>query len=89
MVMVRKIKCGTLMSTNPIAWTKSFEKRILRQTEEFQADDVYGGGGNDEYRTSFTEREARTIKKSKTVLIDEFLSMAGNLRWSSSLDVGL
>ncbi|KAF4358401.1 hypothetical protein F8388_018265 [Cannabis sativa] len=23
-------------------------------------------GGNDEYRTSFTEREARTIKKSKT-----------------------
>ncbi|KAF4358391.1 hypothetical protein F8388_020672 [Cannabis sativa] len=50
-----------------ISACKTFlDQRILRQTEEFQADDVYGGGGNDEYRTSFTEREARTIKKSKT-----------------------
>ncbi|KAF4364949.1 hypothetical protein F8388_020663 [Cannabis sativa] len=32
MVMVRKIKCGTLMSTNPIAWTKSFEKEVMMNT---------------------------------------------------------
>ncbi|XP_057958789.1 type IV inositol polyphosphate 5-phosphatase 7-like [Malania oleifera] len=51
-----------------LSWSKSLVRKwfnIKSKNEEFQADDVYGGG-DVEYRNSFSEREPCTIKKSKT-----------------------
>ncbi|CAI0465868.1 unnamed protein product [Linum tenue] len=50
------------------SWSKKMVRKwfnIKSKNEEFQADDVYGGG-EVEYRPSFSEREPSTIKKSKT-----------------------
>ncbi|PSR85346.1 Type IV inositol polyphosphate 5-phosphatase [Actinidia chinensis var. chinensis] len=38
---------------------------IKSKTEDFQADEVVYGGGDVEWRKSFSEREPRTIKKSR------------------------
>ncbi|KAA8550836.1 hypothetical protein F0562_002520 [Nyssa sinensis] len=52
------------------SWPKTLVKKwfnIKSKAEDFQADDVvYGGGGDEEWRNNFPEREACTIKKSKT-----------------------
>ncbi|CAN0857032.1 Type IV inositol polyphosphate 5-phosphatase 7 [Linum grandiflorum] len=51
-----------------VSWSKKMVRKwfnIKSKNEEFQADDVYGGG-EVEYRTSFSEREPCSIKKSKT-----------------------
>ncbi|GMI95973.1 COTYLEDON VASCULAR PATTERN 2 [Hibiscus trionum] len=53
-----------------LSWSKKMVRKwfnIKSKSEDFQADDhVCGGGGEVEYRTSFSEREPCTIKKSKT-----------------------
>lgn len=51
------------------SWSKSLVGKwfnIRSKTEEFQADEVVYGGGDVEWRNSFSEREPCTIKKSKT-----------------------
>ncbi|XAR54700.1 hypothetical protein NMG60_11029957 [Bertholletia excelsa] len=51
------------------SWSKSLVRKwfnIKCKTEEFQADEVVYGGGGVERRNSFSEREACTIKKSRT-----------------------
>ncbi|KAJ6773851.1 TYPE I INOSITOL POLYPHOSPHATE 5-PHOSPHATASE 4 [Salix purpurea] len=52
-----------------LSWPKTLVKKwfnIKSKAEEFQADDVHYGGGGEEWRHNFSEREACTIKKSKT-----------------------
>ncbi|XWS13677.1 hypothetical protein CRYUN_Cryun36dG0058900 [Craigia yunnanensis] len=52
-----------------LSWSKKMVRKwfnIKSKTEDFQADDHVYGGGEVEYRTSFSEREPCTIKKSKT-----------------------
>ncbi|KAL3592728.1 hypothetical protein D5086_011368 [Populus alba] len=52
-----------------LSWPKTLVKKwfnIKSKAEEFQADDVLYGGGGEEWRHTFSEREACTIKKSKT-----------------------
>ncbi|KAH8509279.1 hypothetical protein H0E87_011155 [Populus deltoides] len=52
-----------------LSWPKTLVKKwfnIKSKAEEFQADDVLYGGGGEEWRHNFSEREACTIKKSKT-----------------------
>ncbi|XP_052306261.1 type IV inositol polyphosphate 5-phosphatase 7 isoform X4 [Populus trichocarpa] len=52
-----------------LSWPKTLVKKwfnIKSKAEEFQADDVLYGGGGEDWRRSFSEREACTIKKSKT-----------------------
>ncbi|KAL5702229.1 phosphoinositide 5-phosphatase [Ranunculus cassubicifolius] len=53
-----------------LSWSKNLVRKwfnIKSKTEDFHADDVvYGGGGDGEWRNSFSERETCTIKKSKT-----------------------
>ncbi|KAJ6953819.1 type I inositol polyphosphate 5-phosphatase 4 isoform X2 [Populus alba x Populus x berolinensis] len=57
-----------------LSWPKTLVKKwfnIKSKAEEFQADDVLYGGGGEDWRHSFSEREARTIKKSKTGSVSE------------------
>ncbi|XP_048232797.1 type IV inositol polyphosphate 5-phosphatase 7 isoform X2 [Ricinus communis] len=52
-----------------LSWPKILVKKwfnIKSKAEEFQADDVVYGGGDEDWRSNFSEREACTIKKSKT-----------------------
>ncbi|CAN4093374.1 unnamed protein product [Withania somnifera] len=52
-----------------LSWPKSLVKKwfnIKSKAEDFQADDVVYGGVDDESRNNFSERQASTIKKSKT-----------------------
>ncbi|KAJ9700397.1 hypothetical protein PVL29_005954 [Vitis rotundifolia] len=57
-----------------LSWSKTLVRKwfnIKSKTEEFQADEVVCGGGDVEWRTSFSEREPCTIKKSKTEKISK------------------
>ncbi|KAF8401728.1 hypothetical protein HHK36_012674 [Tetracentron sinense] len=53
-----------------LSWSKTLIRKwfnIKSKAEDFHADDVVNGGGDAEWRNSFSEREeAWTIKKSKT-----------------------
>ncbi|KAJ6336027.1 hypothetical protein OIU78_012599 [Salix suchowensis] len=52
-----------------LSWPKTLVKKwfnIKSKGEEFQADDALYGGGGEDWRHNFSEREACTIKKSKT-----------------------
>ncbi|XP_010651996.1 type IV inositol polyphosphate 5-phosphatase 7 isoform X1 [Vitis vinifera] len=52
-----------------LSWPKTLVKKwfnIKNKAEDFQADDVVYGGGDEDWRNNFSEREACTIKKSKT-----------------------
>ncbi|KAL7151434.1 hypothetical protein ABFS83_04G031300 [Erythranthe nasuta] len=51
------------------SWPKTLVKKWLNiksKTEDFHADDIIRGGIDEELRNNFSEREACTIKKSKT-----------------------
>ncbi|CAK9154408.1 unnamed protein product [Ilex paraguariensis] len=51
------------------SWSKNLVRKwfnIKGKTEEFQADEVVYGGGDAEWRNSFSERETCTLKKSRT-----------------------
>ncbi|KAI3449666.1 hypothetical protein Pfo_006331 [Paulownia fortunei] len=51
------------------SWPKTLVKKwfnIKSKTEDFHADDIICGGVDEEWRNNFSEREACTIKKSKT-----------------------
>ncbi|GMP90956.1 hypothetical protein CsSME_00041862 [Camellia sinensis var. sinensis] len=51
-----------------LSWPKTLVKKWLNiksKTEDFHADDVVYGGGDEEWKNNFSEREACTIKKSK------------------------
>ncbi|GMH08454.1 hypothetical protein Nepgr_010294 [Nepenthes gracilis] len=63
-----------------LSWSKSlFGKwfNIKSKNEEFQADEVAYGGGEVGRRTSFSERDTCTIKKSKT---DKFIKNTDRIR---------
>ncbi|XP_062145127.1 type I inositol polyphosphate 5-phosphatase 4-like [Alnus glutinosa] len=52
-----------------LSWPKTLVKKwfnIRSKAEDFHADDVVYGGGDEEWRSNYSEREACTIKKSKT-----------------------
>ncbi|CAK7346548.1 unnamed protein product [Dovyalis caffra] len=52
-----------------LSWPKTLVKKwfnMKSKAEEFEADDVLYGGGDEDWRHNFSEREACTIKKSKT-----------------------
>ncbi|KAJ6337081.1 hypothetical protein OIU76_006865 [Salix suchowensis] len=52
-----------------LSWPKTLVKKwfnIKSKGEEFQGDDALYGGGGEDWRHNFSEREACTIKKSKT-----------------------
>ncbi|KAF7804732.1 type I inositol polyphosphate 5-phosphatase 4-like [Senna tora] len=52
-----------------LSWPKTLVKKwfnIKSKTEDFQADHIIYGGVDEEWRSNYTEREACTIKKSKT-----------------------
>ncbi|XP_042482154.1 type IV inositol polyphosphate 5-phosphatase 7-like isoform X1 [Macadamia integrifolia] len=52
-----------------LSWSKTLVRKwfnIKSKAEDFHADDIVYGGGDEEPRNSFSEREAYTIKKSKT-----------------------
>ncbi|KAF5200171.1 Type i inositol polyphosphate 5-phosphatase [Thalictrum thalictroides] len=57
-----------------LSWSKNLVRKwfnIKSKTEDFHADDVVYGGGDGEWRNSFSERETCTIKKSKTERSDK------------------
>lgn len=52
-----------------LSWSKKLVRKwfnIKGKAEEFRADEVVYGGGDVEWRNSFSEREPPTIKKSRT-----------------------
>ncbi|KAF2325206.1 hypothetical protein GH714_025273 [Hevea brasiliensis] len=52
-----------------LSWPKTLVKKWFNfksKAEEFQADDIVYGGRDEDWRSNFSEREACTIKKSKT-----------------------
>ncbi|KAJ4954580.1 hypothetical protein NE237_011363 [Protea cynaroides] len=52
-----------------LSWSKTLVRKwfnIKSKAEDFHADDIVYGGGDEEPRNSFSEREACTLKKSKT-----------------------
>ncbi|XP_026664651.2 type IV inositol polyphosphate 5-phosphatase 7 [Phoenix dactylifera] len=52
-----------------LSWSKSLVRKwfnIKSKSQDFHADDIVGRGGEDEWRSSFSERETYTVKKSKT-----------------------
>ncbi|KAK1576973.1 hypothetical protein Q3G72_003860 [Acer saccharum] len=52
-----------------LSWPKTLVKKwfnIKSKNEDFQADDVDYEGGDEDWRSNFSEREACTIKKSRT-----------------------
>ncbi|XP_026435650.1 type I inositol polyphosphate 5-phosphatase 4-like [Papaver somniferum] len=56
-----------------LSWSKNLVRKwfnIKSKAEDFHADDVCYGGGDGEWRNSFSERESCTIKKSKTERLD-------------------
>uniref|UniRef100_A0A7N0TFL6 Inositol polyphosphate-related phosphatase domain-containing protein n=1 Tax=Kalanchoe fedtschenkoi TaxID=63787 RepID=A0A7N0TFL6_KALFE len=57
------------LKKSKLSWSKKLVRKwfnIKSKTEDFQADEVVYGGGGDEWRSSLSEREPGTIKKSKT-----------------------
>ncbi|KAK4407160.1 Type I inositol polyphosphate 5-phosphatase 4 [Sesamum angolense] len=56
-------------SKKKFSWPKTLVKKwfnIKSKNEDFHADDIIYGGVDEEWRSNFSEREACTIKKSKT-----------------------
>lgn len=52
-----------------LSWSKKLIRKwfnVKSKTEECQADEAVYGGGDVEWRSSFSEREPSTVKKSKT-----------------------
>ncbi|KAK9945263.1 hypothetical protein M0R45_010787 [Rubus argutus] len=52
-----------------LSWPKTLVKKWLNiksKAEDFHADDIFCEGGDEEWRNTYSEREACTIKKSKT-----------------------
>ncbi|KAF8392344.1 hypothetical protein HHK36_022686 [Tetracentron sinense] len=52
-----------------LSWSKTLVRKwfnIKSKAEDFHADEVINGGGDAEWSNSFSEREACTIKKSRT-----------------------
>ncbi|XP_059660472.1 type I inositol polyphosphate 5-phosphatase 4-like [Cornus florida] len=52
-----------------LSWPKTLVKKwfnVKSKSEDFRADDAIYGGGDEEWRNEFLEREACAIKKSKT-----------------------
>ncbi|KAK6117188.1 hypothetical protein DH2020_049067 [Rehmannia glutinosa] len=52
-----------------LSWSKKLIRKwfnFKNKSEEFQADEAVYGGGDVEWRNSFSEREPSTVKKSKT-----------------------
>ncbi|XP_020093212.1 type I inositol polyphosphate 5-phosphatase 4-like isoform X1 [Ananas comosus] len=52
-----------------LSWSKTLVRKwfnIRTKSQDFHADYVAGKGGKGEWRTSFSEREACTVKKSRT-----------------------
>ncbi|XP_021821881.1 type I inositol polyphosphate 5-phosphatase 4-like [Prunus avium] len=52
-----------------LSWPRTLVKKwfnIKSKAEDFDADDAVYGGGDEEWRNTYSEREACTIKKSKT-----------------------
>ncbi|PQP95991.1 type I inositol polyphosphate 5-phosphatase 4 [Prunus yedoensis var. nudiflora] len=52
-----------------LSWPKTLVKKwfnIKSKAEDFDADDAVYGGGDEEWRNTYSERETCTIKKSKT-----------------------
>lgn len=52
-----------------LSWPKTLVKKwfnVKSKAQDFHADDVAHGGGDGEWRYNYSEREACTIKKSKT-----------------------
>ncbi|XP_019706637.1 type IV inositol polyphosphate 5-phosphatase 7 [Elaeis guineensis] len=51
-----------------LSWSKTVRKWFSSKgkAQDFHADDVVGRGGDEKWRTSFLEREASTVKKSRT-----------------------
>uniref|UniRef100_A0A5B7AM76 Inositol polyphosphate-related phosphatase domain-containing protein n=1 Tax=Davidia involucrata TaxID=16924 RepID=A0A5B7AM76_DAVIN len=57
-----------------LSWSKTLIRKwfnIKSKTEEFQADEAVYGGGDVEWRNSFSEREPCTLKKSRTEKISK------------------
>ncbi|KAF6138131.1 hypothetical protein GIB67_033545 [Kingdonia uniflora] len=55
-----------------LSWSKNLVRKwfnIKSKTEDFHADDVVYAGGDEEWRNSFSERDACTIKKSRTEIM--------------------
>ncbi|XP_020104149.1 type IV inositol polyphosphate 5-phosphatase 7-like [Ananas comosus] len=54
-----------------LSWSKSLVRKLFNirsnKAQDFHADDAVARGGDEEWRSSFTEREGATVKKSKTV----------------------
>lgn len=58
-----------LYESMKLSWPKTLVKKwfnIKCKTEDFHADDVFNRGSDEDWRNNFSEREACTIKKSKT-----------------------
>uniref|UniRef100_A0A3Q7I858 Inositol polyphosphate-related phosphatase domain-containing protein n=1 Tax=Solanum lycopersicum TaxID=4081 RepID=A0A3Q7I858_SOLLC len=71
-----------------LSWSKKLVRKwfnIKGKTEEFQSDEVVYGGG-DEWRTSISEREHCTIKKTKTEKSNSSRSMERPRRGRADLD---
>ncbi|KAJ0966401.1 hypothetical protein J5N97_027539 [Dioscorea zingiberensis] len=55
---------------NKLSWSKTLVRKwfnIKNKAQDFHADEVMGRGGDGEWRNSFSERDAFTAKKSRTV----------------------
>ncbi|KAK6130162.1 hypothetical protein DH2020_036078 [Rehmannia glutinosa] len=73
-----------------LSWSKKLIRKWFNfksKSEEFQADEAVYGGGDVEWRNSFSEREPSTIKKSKTVIKPFFVLLLGSL-FVSTWNVG-
>lgn len=71
-----------------LSWSKKLVRKwfnIKGKTEEFQSDEVVYGGG-DEWRTSISEREHCTIKKTKTEKSNSSRNMERPRRGRADLD---
>ncbi|KAH7517241.1 hypothetical protein FEM48_Zijuj09G0042000 [Ziziphus jujuba var. spinosa] len=65
----KKSKIADSVFLVKLSWPKSLVKKwfnIKSKAEDFHSDDVAYGGGDEEWRNNYSEREACTIKKSKT-----------------------
>ncbi|KAK1282910.1 Type I inositol 1,4,5-trisphosphate 5-phosphatase CVP2 [Acorus calamus] len=73
---LNRLKRGTIVNNTrrhsmnqKLSWSKSLVRKwfnIKSKAQDFHADDVVERGGDGEWRSSFTKREACTIKKSRT-----------------------
>ncbi|XP_059625893.1 type I inositol polyphosphate 5-phosphatase 4-like [Cornus florida] len=70
-----------------LSWPKTLVKKwfnIKSKSEDFHADEVFYGGGDEEWRKNFSEREACTIKKSKT---ERSSRRNSDRAWRSKIDL--